>query len=51
MHNDAIYISTGEAQKPEMITIYNFTKGTVDVVDDMRATYTTERISGQLLYI
>ncbi|XP_055943512.1 uncharacterized protein LOC129974128 [Argiope bruennichi] len=46
MHNGgAIDASTGEAKKPEIITFYNLTKGTVDVVDEMSAIYSTARIS------
>ena len=41
MHNDdKIDVSTGDAQKPEMITFYNKTKGVVDVVDKLCASYT-----------
>ncbi|GBM09645.1 hypothetical protein AVEN_43627-1, partial [Araneus ventricosus] len=44
MHNDnAIDLSTGEAKKPEIITFYNMTKGAVDVVDEMAATYSTAK--------
>ncbi|XP_055936617.1 piggyBac transposable element-derived protein 4-like [Argiope bruennichi] len=46
MHNGGtIDASTGEAKKPEIITFYNLTKGAVDVVDEMSATYSTARIS------
>lgn len=34
---------TGDAQKPEIITFYNSTKGGVDVVDEMCGTYSTAR--------
>lgn len=48
MHNDAaIDVSTSEAKKPEIITFYNLTKGAVDVVDEMSATYSTARISNR----
>lgn len=44
MHNDnAIDSSTGESKKPEIITFYNLTKGGVDVVDEMAASYSTSR--------
>lgn len=44
MHNDnAIDSSTGESKKPEIITFYNMTKGAVDVVDEMAASYSTSR--------
>ncbi|XP_035223679.1 uncharacterized protein LOC118196352 [Stegodyphus dumicola] len=44
MHNDnAIDITTGESKKPEIITFYNMTKGAVDVVDEMAATYSTTK--------
>ena len=44
MHNDdAIDSSTGEMKKPEIITFYNLTKGAVDVVDEMAATYSVAR--------
>lgn len=46
MHNDdAIDTSTGVAQKPEMITFYNLTKGSVDVMGEM--SYSTGRISNR----
>lgn len=35
------------AQKPEIITFYNLTKGAVDVVDEMSAAYSTARISNR----
>lgn len=48
MHNDdAIDPSTGELKKPEIITFYNLTKGAVDVVDEMSATYSTARKSNR----
>lgn len=44
MHNDdKIDPSTGDSKKPEIITFYNLTKGAVDVVDEMAATYSTAR--------
>lgn len=45
MHNDdAIDQESGEAKKPEIVSFYNLTKGAVDVVDEMSATYSTARI-------
>ncbi|UYV75310.1 hypothetical protein LAZ67_12003455 [Cordylochernes scorpioides] len=38
-HNANIDDSTGELEKPEMIMFYNMTKGGVDMMDEMRATY------------
>lgn len=44
MHNSKkIDESTGEARKPEIITFYNSTKGGVDVVDELCATYSVAR--------
>ena len=44
MHNDdKIDESTGDEKKPEMITCYNKTKGGVDVVDKLCASYTSAR--------
>lgn len=44
LHNDGkIDESTGEAKKTEVITFYNSTKGGVDVVDEMCATYNCAR--------
>ena len=44
LHNDGnIDDTTGDAKKPEMITFYNSTKGGVDVVDEMCATYNCAR--------
>ena len=41
MHNDdKIDESTGDAKKNKMITCYNKTKGKVDVVDKLCASYT-----------
>ncbi|UYV69223.1 hypothetical protein LAZ67_6002877 [Cordylochernes scorpioides] len=46
MHHDAnIDDSTGELKKPEMIMFYNITKGGVDVMDEMTATYNCARNS------
>jgi len=46
MHSDdKIDGSSGELQKPEVITFYNATKGGVDVVDEMKTLYSTARIS------
>ena len=42
MHNDgAIDPDTGDTKKPEIITFYNFTKGAVNVVDEISALHTT----------
>lgn len=38
-----IDVSTGELQKPEMITFYNKTKGGVDTVDKICASYNVSR--------
>ncbi|GBN79320.1 hypothetical protein AVEN_11700-1 [Araneus ventricosus] len=44
MRNDnAIDSSTGESKKPKIITFYNMTKGGVDVVNEMAASYSTSR--------
>lgn len=43
MHYDAIDENSREAQKPDIITFYNMTKGAVDVVDKMGAAYSTAR--------
>ncbi|XP_035213239.1 uncharacterized protein LOC118187142 [Stegodyphus dumicola] len=46
MHSgDQIDESTGESKKPEIITLYNMTKGAVDVVDEMAAAYSTARVA------
>lgn len=42
-HDNAIDESTGEKQKPEMITFYNSTKAGVDVVDELSASYNVSR--------
>ncbi|XP_046397016.1 piggyBac transposable element-derived protein 4-like [Ischnura elegans] len=44
MHSDiSIDPTTGEKKKPEMISFYNSTKGGVDTVDEMCATYSVAR--------
>ncbi|UYV68512.1 hypothetical protein LAZ67_6000005 [Cordylochernes scorpioides] len=46
LHHDAnIDDSTGELKKPEMIMFYNMTKGGVDVMGEMTATYNCARNS------
>jgi hypothetical protein len=46
MHNDdKIYETTQELRKPEIITTYNLTKGGVDTVDQLCATYDVSRNS------
>lgn len=46
LHNDdAIDGATGEKKKPEIISFYNMTKGAVDTVDEMAASYTVARIT------
>ena len=46
MHHDAaIDTSTGESQKPEINTLYNLTKGGVDVVDFLSSKYDVSRNS------
>ncbi|UYV60678.1 hypothetical protein LAZ67_1001867 [Cordylochernes scorpioides] len=46
LHHDAnIDDSTGELKKPEMIMFYNMTKGGVDMMDEMTATYNCARNS------
>lgn len=42
-HDDQIDESTGEQYKPEIITFYNSTKGGVDTVDELCATYDVSR--------
>nr|BAD11136.1 yabusame-2 [Bombyx mori] len=44
-HDNSIDESTGEKQKPEMITFYNSTKAGVDVVDELCANYNVSRNS------
>lgn len=46
-HDDAIDGETGDFKKPEIVTFYNLTKGAVDVVDEMSASYSTSRISNR----
>lgn len=44
MHRDGkIHYRSGEMLKPEMITMYNFTKPGVDNVDEMCGTHSTSR--------
>lgn len=46
MHHDAaIDVDSGEKAKPEIITLYNRTKGGVDTVDQLCASYNTSRNS------
>ncbi|CAK1598285.1 unnamed protein product [Parnassius mnemosyne] len=46
LHHDAdIDETTGERKKPEITTFYNSTKGGVDVVDELSATYDVSRNS------
>lgn len=46
MHKQGdIDVESGEQRKPEVITFYNFTKGGVDVVDELKAEYSVARIS------
>lgn len=45
--DDAIDESTNDAQKPEIITDYNLTKGGVDVVDRLKSEYSVSRISNR----
>lgn len=48
MHRyDAIDADSGEANKPEFITFYSFTKGGVDVVDRLNSEYSVSRISNR----
>lgn len=42
-HDDSIDASTGEKCKPEIITFYNHTKGGVDKLDQLSATYDVAR--------
>ena len=46
-HNNDIDAGTGHAQKPEIITFYNATKGGVDTVDGMCGTYSVARKSNR----
>ncbi|KAJ8873219.1 hypothetical protein PR048_026852 [Dryococelus australis] len=46
MHNsDPIDESTGDMCKSEIITFYNLTKGGVDVVDEMKVSYSMSSIN------
>lgn len=46
MHSDgAIDAETGDLAKPELMTFYNMTKCGVDVVDEMKGTYSVSRVS------
>jgi hypothetical protein len=47
LHDGKIGDTTGDTKKPEMITFYNSTKGEVDVVDEMYATYDCARNTRQ----
>ncbi|XP_049782802.1 uncharacterized protein LOC126184455 [Schistocerca cancellata] len=42
-HDNKIDATTGKEMKPEMITLYNATKGGVDLIDQMCATYDAAR--------
>lgn len=42
---DNIDPESGDLQKPEIITFYNLTKGGVDVVDELKSTYSVSRFS------
>ncbi|XP_066257800.1 piggyBac transposable element-derived protein 4-like [Euwallacea similis] len=44
-HDRKIDTDTNEWKKPEVITFYNFTKGGVDVVDELSGTYSVSRNS------
>ncbi|XP_026323950.1 piggyBac transposable element-derived protein 4-like [Hyposmocoma kahamanoa] len=44
-HDNSIDQSTGEKNKPEIITFYNSTKAGVDVVDELSASYNVSRNS------
>jgi hypothetical protein len=43
LNNGKIYPSTGDGQKPEIITLYNLRKDGVVVVDEMRAAFSCAR--------
>lgn len=45
--DDEIDPESGDAMKPSVITFYNLTKGAVDVVDRMKAEYSTTRVSNR----
>ncbi|KAG5867858.1 hypothetical protein JTB14_013911 [Gonioctena quinquepunctata] len=42
---DNIDPESGDLQKPEIVTFYNLTKGGVDVVDELKSTYSISRFS------
>ncbi|XP_066253023.1 piggyBac transposable element-derived protein 4-like [Euwallacea similis] len=44
-HDRKIDTDTNELKKPEVITFYNFTKGGIDVVDELSGTYSVSRNS------
>jgi len=44
-HDDSIDKNSGQQEKPEIITFYNVTKGGVDAVDQLSATYDVSRNS------
>lgn len=44
-HEDEIDSTTGELCKPRIVTYYNSTKGGVDVVDEMKGSYSVSRAS------
>ena len=46
-HNNDTDAGMGHAQKPEIITFYNATKGGVDTVDEMCGTYSVARKSNR----
>ena len=48
-HNNDIDAGMGHAQKPEIITFYNATKGGVDTVDEMCGTYSVAHKSSHWL--
>lgn len=45
--DDNINKDSGPASKPEVITFYDFTKAGVDVVDELKATYSVSGISNR----
>lgn len=45
--DDAIDADSGAANKPEVITFYNISKGGVDVVDRLKSEYSVSRISNR----
>lgn len=46
-HDNSIDDTTGILQKPEMITLYNMTKGGVDLVDQMSGSYNAGRTTNR----